>query len=455
MAAVLTDRRPFCFCNISIPPFRYTNEYMCAEAARAPLKFADFPELNDPALYLNRELSHLEFQRRVLEEARDRRNPLLERVKFLSIFGSNIDEFFMVRVAGVMQQIENGVQETGMDGRGPSETLDAIRASVGRLVNGAYDFFREDLLPALAGESCSPAAPERTQPGAARAIRYVFRREGFSGSYAAGVRSGPAVSPYFQPQLEYRRGGSRARRRSRALCARQSSRQLAPIASRGAASRAATANGPRAYGFVWLEQLIIANLHHLFPGLEILRAHVFHLTRDAEVAIKELETDDLLETIEEAVWQRRFRDAVRLQVDARMPAAMIEFLAAKLELDAANIFRVQGPLDLSRLRHLLALDRPDLKDKPFLAHTPPGFASKEDDIFDVIRQQDHLLHHPYESFQPVVEFLRKAAKDPDVLAIKMTLYRLGRNSPDRRGAARSGGERQAGGRGGGAESPLR
>ncbi len=187
--------------------------------------------------------------------------------------------------------------------------------------------------------------------------------------------------------------------------------------------------GPRAHGFVWLEQLIIANLHHLFPGLDILRAHVFHLTRDAEVAIKELETDDLLETIEEAVWQRRFRDAVRLQVDARMPAAMIDFLAGKLELDAANIFRVQGPLDLSRLRHLLALDRPDLKDKPFLPHTPSGFASKEDDVFDVIRQQDQLLHHPYESFQPVVEFLRKAAKDPDVLAIKMTLYRLGRNSP--------------------------
>src|ERR1700679_404175 len=113
---------------------------MCAEAARAPLKIADFPELNDPALYLNRELSHLEFQRRVLEEARDRRAPLLERVKFLSIFGSNIDEFFMVRVAGLMQQIENGVQDPGLDGRGPSETLEAIRGVVGRLVNGAYEF---------------------------------------------------------------------------------------------------------------------------------------------------------------------------------------------------------------------------------------------------------------------------------------------------------------------------
>jgi len=122
---------------------------MCAEAARAPLKIADLPELHDPALYLNRELSHLEFQRRVLEEARDRRNPLLERVKFLSIFGSNIDEFFMVRVAGLTQQIENGVREPGIDGRGPSETLESIRGVVGRLVNGAYEFLREDLLPAL------------------------------------------------------------------------------------------------------------------------------------------------------------------------------------------------------------------------------------------------------------------------------------------------------------------
>src|SRR3984885_16331431 len=120
---------------------------MCAEAARAPLRSAALPELHDPALYLNRELSHLEFQRRVLEEARDRRNPLLERVKFLSIFGSNIDEFFMVRVAGVMQQIENSVQETGMDGRSPTETLDAIRASVSRLISAAYEFLREDLLP--------------------------------------------------------------------------------------------------------------------------------------------------------------------------------------------------------------------------------------------------------------------------------------------------------------------
>lgn len=395
---------------------------MCAEAARAPLKLTDLAELSDPSLYLSRELSHLEFQRRVLEEARDRRNPLLERVKFLSIFASNIDEFFMVRVAGVLQQIENGVQETGLDGRGPSETLDAVRASVARLINGAYDFLREELLPSLEENQIRLLQLNELNLEQRAQLDTFFAEKVF-----------PVLTPLaFDPGRPFPHisnlslniavavrepgGGEHFAR----VKVPDSLPQLLPVALN---------HGPRAHGFVWLEQLIVANLHHLFPGLEILRAHVFHLTRDAEVAIKELETDDLLETIEEAVWQRRFRDAVRLQVDARMPAAMIDLLAAKLELDPANIFRVQGPLDLSRLRHLAALDRPDLKDKPFLPHTPAGFALKDEDVFDAIRRQDQLLHHPYESFQPVVEFLRTAAKDPHVLAIKMTLYRLGRNSP--------------------------
>src|SRR5580704_1306820 len=358
---------------------------MCAEAARAPLKIPDFSELNHPTLYLNRELSHLEFQRRVLEEARDRRNPLLERVKFLSILGSNIDEFFMVRVAGVMQQIENGVQETGMDGKGPSETLDAIRPAVSRLINGAYDFLRDDLLPALKENQVHLLAwselglDQRTQ------LDTFFAEKVFPVLTPLAFDPGrpfPHISNLsLNIAVALREPGGGPEHFARVKVP-DSLPQLLPVAL---APAAVTASGHRAYGFVWLEQLIIANLNHLFPGLEILRAHLFHLTRDAEVAIKELETDDLLETIEEAVWQRRFRDAVRLQVDARMPAAMIEFLAAKLELDAADIFRVQGPLDLSRLRHLLSLDRPDLKDKPFLPYTPAGFTAKEDDVFEIIR----------------------------------------------------------------------
>src|SRR5580698_7572670 len=401
---------------------------MCAEAARAPLKIPDFSELNHPALYLNRELSHLEFQRRVLEEARDRRNPLLERVKFLSIFASNIDEFLMVRVAGVLQQIENGVQETGMDGRGPTETLDAIRSSVGRLVNNAYDYFREDLIPALQENHIRLLQLNEVSLEQRAQLDTFFAEKVFPVLTPLAFDPGrpfPHISNLsLNVAVAVREPGGGSEHFARVKVP-DSLPQLLPVAL----PSVAPGPGPRAYGFVWLEHLIVANLHHLFPGLEILRAHVFHLTRDAEVAIKELETDDLLETIEEAVWRRRFRDAVRLQVDARTPEPMIEFLAGKLELDPSDIYRVHGPLDFSRLRHLLSLDRPDLKDKPFLPYTPAGLVSKEDDVFDLIRQQDQLLHHPYESFQPVVEFLRRAARDPDVLAIKMTLYRLGRNSP--------------------------
>jgi polyphosphate kinase len=329
-------------------------------------------------------------------------------------------------VAGLTQQIENGVQEPGMDGRGPSETLEAIRGVVGRLVSGAYDFLREELIPALESNHI------RLLNLADLSLEQRAQLDTF---FAAKVF--PVLTPLaFDPGRPFPHisnlslniavavrepGGPERFARVKVP---DTLPQLLPVALTTAANP-----GSREYGFVWLEQLIIANLQFLFPGLEILRAHVFHLTRDAEVAIKELETDDLLETIEEAVWRRRFRDAVRLQVDARTPAPMVEFLAGKLELDSSDIYRVHGPLDLSRLRHLLSLDRPDLKDKPFLPYTPAGFASKEDDIFDLIRQQDQLLHHPYESFQPVVEFLRRAARDPDVLAIKMTLYRLGRNSP--------------------------
>jgi polyphosphate kinase len=197
-----------------------------------------------------------------------------------------------------------------------------------------------------------------------------------------------------------------------------------PVASTGNESAR-----PR-QAFVWLEQLIVANLQLLFPGMDVVEAHGFHVTRDAEVVIQEFESDDLLETIEEAVWQRRFRAVVRLQVNQYIPAHILDILVENLEMDAKDVYRAAGPIDLSRLRDLGSLERPDLKDKPFTPATPAELSPKsEDDIFALLRRQDMLLHHPFESFQPVVEFLRKAASDPQVLAIKMTLYRVGRNSP--------------------------
>lgn len=401
---------------------------MGADPARLSLQALSVTDLHNPALYLNRELSHLEFQRRVLEEARDTRNPLLERVKFLSILSSNLDEFFMVRVAGLTQQIENNVREVGLDGRSPTETLEAVRADVGALINEAYEFFRQQLVPALEKERIFFVELSALDPDERARLDAFFVEKVF-----------PVLTPLaFDPGRPFPHisnlsiniavilrdpGGSEHFARVKIP---DTLPQLLPV------HLAVVDDGQsqqRAHGFLWIEQLVVANLHHLFPGLTISEAHVFHVTRDAEVAIKELETDDLLETVEEAVWRRRFRDAVRLQVEAGMQDSMVNFLAEKLELDASGTFRVDGPLDLSRFKHLLNLDRPDLKDKLFLPYTPPGFGVKEDDIFGLIRQEDQLLHHPYDSFQPVIEFLRQAARDPDVLAIKMTLYRLGRNSP--------------------------
>ena len=398
---------------------------MCAEPARAPLEI-QFPDLHNPALYLNRELSHLEFQRRVLEEARDHRNPLLERVKFLSILGSNLDEFFMVRVAGLMQQIENGVHEPGIDGRSPAEALEAIRTEVGKLMEETYDFLRSRLLPALSAANIHLVDLSAIDAEQRAQLDAIFIDKVF-----------PVLTPLaFDPGRPFPHISNLSLNLAVVVRDAGGLEHFARVKVPDSLPKFLPVNlmsengqNHRARGFVPIEQLLIANLHHLFPGLEIVQAHIFHVTRDAEVAIKELETDDLLETIEEAVWQRRFRDAVRLQVDISTPASMVEILANNLEVEAASIYRVDGLLDLSRLRHLVSLDRPDLKDKPFLPSTPPGFGAKEDDIFGLIRKEDQLLHHPYDSFQPVVEFLRKAAKDPDVLAIKMTLYRMGGNSP--------------------------
>ena len=192
--------------------------------------------------------------------------------------------------------------------------------------------------------------------------------------------------------------------------------------------------GAAAMKFVWIEQVIAANLQSLFPGMQIVESHPFHVTRDAEVAIKELESDDLLETVEEAVWRRRFRKPVRIVTDRRGDFRRHPRRSSSEVIWRAirkMLLRAHGPsLDLTRLRQLPSLERPELRDEPFEPWIPPEFSARaEEDIFAVIRAEDRFLHHPYQSFQPVIDLLKKAAHDPEVLAIKMTLYRTGRNSP--------------------------
>ena len=379
------------------------------------------PPLTDPSLYLNRELSLLAFQWRVLEEAQDQTNLLLERAKFLSILGSNLDEFFMVRVAGVKQQVANGVIELGPDGRSPATRMDLIRAEVARLSNQVYRFYREELLPALDAEKIFIVPiGELSGPQRAAVDRY-FAQTVFAVLTPLAFDPGrpfPHMSN-LSLNLAVVVADAAGQEHFARVKVPDTLPQLVPVPVDEAGKHV----------FIWLEDLIVANLQMLFPGLEVVSAHPFHITRDAEQAIQEIESDDLLETIEEAVWRRRFRAVVRLQVNCSMPDGLSQLLLENLELTASDVYRVDGPLDLSRLR-ALNVDRPDLKDRPFQPSTPPALHhGPEEDVFSAIRREDILLHHPYESFQPVVDFLVQAARDPEVLAIKMTLYRVGKNSP--------------------------
>ena len=385
--------------------------------------------LDDPTLYLNRELSLLSFQRRVLEEAQDPRHPLLERAKFLSILFSNLDEFFMVRVAGIMQKIESGKPEAGPDGRPATAQLEAIRTEVLSILDQSYDYFLHELEPALDQAHVHIVDYSELNEQQREQMEAYFLQSVFPVLTPLAFDLGRPFPHISNLSLNIAVVVQDTADHFARVKVPDSLPQLVRVPSSPSGSGEAEKIAPESI-HIWLEQIIIANLKYLFPGLTIADAHPFHITRDAEVAIQEVESDDLLESVEEAVWQRRFRDVVRLQVHASMPSKILEILLTNLELDQTDVYRVMGPLDLSRLRHLLAIDRPDLKDKPFVPYTPPGLQAKADeDIFSRIRQSDVLLHHPFESFQPVVELLRKAARDPDVLAIKMTLYRVGRNSP--------------------------
>ena len=375
--------------------------------------------LGDPYLYLDREISSLAFQRRVLEEAQDPETPLLERVKFLSILCSNLDEFFMVRVAILKQKAPSSMPEGPM-----TEHLERIRAEVKRIMEDAYQTWRE-LQPALAQAGVDVRNYSDLTNRERSAVESYFRHVVY-----------PVLTPLaFDPGRPFPHISNLSLNLAVAVrdlkgverFARVKIPDTLPQLVAVPPVEGAPAGRPT---LIWLEQLIIENLHALFPGLEIIEAHPFRVTRDAEVAIQELESDDLLETVEEAIWQRRFRAVVRLQVAHDIPDHILQILVENLECDRRDVYYTDGALDLSRLKQLLVIERSDLKDPPFLAATPPELNPKsEEDVFAVLRRDDVLLHHPYESFQPIVEFLRRAASDPEVLAIKITLYRVGRNSP--------------------------
>ncbi|HTW66845.1 MAG TPA: polyphosphate kinase 1 [Bryobacteraceae bacterium] len=384
--------------------------------------------LTDPSLYINQELSLLAFQHRVLEEAEDKRNPLLERLKFLAIVGSNLNEFFMVRVAGLVSQMEAGIASAGPDGLPPRAQLVAIRREVKHLIGEAYQCF-ETLCQEMSQAGIRILDYAALNEVQARVASNYFTESAFPVLTPLAFDPGrpfPHISNLslnLAALIRDRQGNDRFAR----IKVPDSLPPLVPVnrAAQPKRKRRSQAN----LEFVWLEQVVAAHLAALFPGMTVVESHPFHVTRDADIGIKEWEAEDLLESVEEGVRQRRFGSVVRLMVGEDMPPHILEILVNNLEVQASEIYRIRGPLSLSRLMHLYNLDRPDLKDTPFVPTMPAALAQADEDLLEVVNHQDVLLHHPFESFQPVIDFLTKAAHDPNVLAIKICLYRVGRNSP--------------------------
>ncbi|HPC82123.1 MAG TPA: polyphosphate kinase 1 [Thermoanaerobaculaceae bacterium] len=399
-------------------------ETVAAGAAALPERI----DLDRRELYINRELSLLEFQQRVLEEALDERNPLLERVKFLAIVASNLDEFFMVRVTGLKQQIAAGVFEPSPDGMTPAEQLAAVRKSAARLMADAYACFRERLLPALHASGVHVLGWKELTRRQQQTARRYFDEVVFPVLTPLAFDPGrpfPHISNLSLNLAVLLRDAAGETRFARVKVPDTLPRLVPIKRSSGGIRKDGTV--PHDHYFVWLEEVIAANLDTLFPGMTIVEAHPFRVTRNADVEIQELEAADLLETIEESLRRRKFGTVVRLATNRQMPAEMREILLENLEVDRKDLYAMDGPLGLSAITQLASIPLPHLKDRIHVPAVPAAF--EDGDIFAAIRREDLLLHHPFDSFKPVIDFLDAASRDRDVLAIKMTLYRVGRNSP--------------------------
>ncbi len=384
-------------------------------------------DLRRSELYINREIAALAFIRRVLEEAEAHRHPLLERVKFLSFVSNQMDEFLMVRMAGLQDQLSASVHTHGPDGLTPEEQIHALRPLIREILREQRKVYYDDILPKLndAGIQILDYA-ELTEAQREEAATY-FHREVFPVLTPLGVDLShpfPLISSRSLNLAVTLRDPLAGELFAR-IKAPPTLRRLAPITPSGRERRR---NSHPRVAFVWLEQLIAAHLDQLFPGMEIIAAYPFRVLRDADFEIQADEAGDLLATVEQGLLRRRFGSVVALLVQADTPAFARDLLRDNLEMDIEDIYDLQSPLGMSDLGELLDLDRSDLKDRPMLARTPPELRHAGD-IFGAIQRGDILLHHPYDSFSSVVEFIKTAARDPQVLAIKMTLYRVGGNSP--------------------------
>jgi polyphosphate kinase len=377
--------------------------------------------LTDPSLYLNRELSWLDFNRRVLAQAQDASHPLLERVKFLAIVGSNLDEFFMIRVASLLRKQRTNTEDVSTDGLSTDEQLKRVRKQTAEMLAQQAKCWTEDLRPLLAAQHIQFLDPGDYTPAITQYLEGFFSRDIWPVLTPLAFDPGhpfPYISNLSLNLAVVVRHGGRtkfARVKLPDVLPR-----FIPLPERLSSKGAQT--------FVFLEDVVRANLQRLFPGTTVKGAYLFRVVRDADLVIQEDEADDLLESIDQGLRERRHGALSLLQVESGVPRRVLDILIENFEVEDENVLRTKDRMGLSDLMQLTKLHRPELKYPPF--QPAPVWANAEPEmIFDELRHRDRLVHHPFQSFGAVEAFLRASIADPQVIGIKMTLYRIGANSP--------------------------
>ncbi len=384
-------------------------------------------DLNNPELFINRELSLLEFNQRVLAQALDPNIPLLERLNYLCISCSNLDEFYEVRVASLLLQMEEiAAGVASPDGLTVPEQLEKISVTAHKLVAEQYRTLNEVLIPLLERENIRFLKRDNWNSGQKAWLEKYFNEALMPILTPVGLDSAHPFPRILNKSLNFiiSLTGKDAFGRNSGRAILQAPRALPRIVQ---LPRQETGGGQ--YDFVFLSSIIHAFINELFHGMTVKGCYQFRVTRNSDFFVDDDAVDDLLSAVQGGLEMRNYGDEVRLEIDANCPEETVNFLLARFELAADRLFMVNGPVNLSRMQAVQSLiDRPDLKFPPFKTSTPSALARNKD-YFASIRKQDILLHHPFESFSPVVEFIRQAAEDPDVLAIKQTLYRTGVDSP--------------------------
>lgn len=382
-----------------------------------------------PENFFNRDLSWLEFNKRVLEEAINPELPLLDRIKFISIFFSNLDEFYMIRVAGLKEQIRAKIFDTSIDGLTPQEQIQIIEKTLQPLLKQIYSYWQDDILPELRSNKIFICSLDELNKEERDGLNKYFLKEIYPVLTPLAFDPGRPF-PYIS-NLSLSFAILIKRINGEKNFARVKIPSIIPRLLRIDNIVKCKVNNGNSNGsikYIWIGDLIRANLQLLFPGVEVVEAYRFRITRDTDLEIQEDEADDLLQLIEENIKQRKFGSVVRLEVEKQMPEYMIETLIENLEITREDLHIIDGNLGLSDVMLLYDLPHHHLKEKPYHSVTPAIF-EEEESIFNQIKKNDILLHHPYESFTPVIDFIKEASRDPDVLAIKQTLYRVGSNSP--------------------------